>query len=98
MNNSPVSYQKKMAASAATQLMNEHVRLIGVPQVIVTRAYQREWLISTGFDGPAEGIGSLDWMVFGVSAVREPLTDLIPLARFLGYVRENILGDICEGD
>jgi len=58
-------------------LFDEHVRLPGCPDLIVTRGWAYLWLRDAcGHDPLARGFASLDYLVFGRRAVDVPLSDL----------------------
>lgn len=58
-------------------MFEEHIRLPGALQIIVTRIYAYTYLRDRcGFDPKARGFASIDYMVFAAKEVPEPLTDL----------------------
>lgn len=62
-------------ASIVDRLMNEHVPMLGLPQVIVTRWFCYAWLKQHGhFDPKARGFASLDYAAFGRAATDASLT------------------------
>lgn len=59
-----------------TELMNEHIEMVGCPSLIVTRHEAVMFLKSLGYPNQG-GFGSIDYMVFGPrrKALDVPLTD-----------------------
>lgn len=73
------------------RLMNEHVTMLGMPHVIVTREFCFSWLKANGgFDPKAKGFASLDYAVFGRKAVDAPLTDEAKRDRLLAMMAESM--------
>ncbi len=71
------------------RLMNEHVRMPGVPGLIVTRAYVYFWAVNHGYDRHAHGFGSAEYLAFGIGTrdeVDEPLATIC--------VRDRIMAEI----
>lgn len=57
------------------EVMNEHVPMLGMPQVIVTRGFCYQWLKNVyGWDMKAKGFASLDYAAFGRRETDKPLT------------------------
>jgi hypothetical protein len=56
-------------------VLKEQIRMPGVPQLIVPRAFALQWWLQHGWSGPKHGIGSLDYAVYHPAAVAEPLTN-----------------------
>jgi hypothetical protein len=68
-------------------VMNEHIRLPGCPQIIVTRAFAWDWLQKVGYSPEDKGFGGLDYAVFHqLTPCEEPLTDIASVADFLDAV------------
>lgn len=59
-----------------TELMNEHIEMVGCPQLIVTRHEAVVFLKELGYPNQG-GFGSIDYMVFGPrrKALDLPLSD-----------------------
>ena len=79
-----------MANKLFQELMDEHIHLTGVPQLVVTRGYNYSWLLKCGYDPSERGFGSIDYAVFAQKPTTEPLTDLVPLTVFLSGVLADI--------
>lgn len=77
---------------AADSVLDEHIRLPGVPQIVVTRQYAYRWLLAAGYDPRARGFASMDYLVFYPGPLDEPLTDVTEpgTARFLNAVAADI--------
>lgn len=72
------SRTRKSGKTLVREVFEEHVRLPGAPQIIVTRAFVYDWAIRMGFEAQG-GFASADYLAFGISTrptVDEPLTDL----------------------
>lgn len=72
----------RSGAQIVERLMGEHVPMLGMPQVIVTRAFCYQWLKARGWnDGRPNHsqngycFQSLDYAAFGRAATSAPLTD-----------------------
>ena len=72
------------------ELMDEHIRLPGVPQLVVTRGYAYQWLLMCGYDPAVKGFGSIDYAVFSPKPLEGPLMDLEPYREFL----DGVLADL----
>lgn len=64
-----------MKSNIVDKIMAEPIRLVGFPQIIVTRAFAYQWLKSLGWSERERGYGSLDHVVFLPAPSSEPLTD-----------------------
>lgn len=57
------------------ELMDEHIRMVGVPGIIVTRDWMYQWLKERGWNPSERGFASLDYVTFRQKPLDEPLTD-----------------------
>lgn len=73
--------------STCSSVMAEHIPMPWIPELTVTREYAYEWLRGCGWDPEENGIGSMDFEVFGPNQTELPLTDLETAARSLSAVR-----------
>jgi hypothetical protein len=80
-----------MKRSILEAVMNEHIRLAGCPQLIVTREWACAWLVKMGYP-PHGGFGSADYMAFGRPEIKEELTDMDDpnVKKFLTAVEEEV--------
>lgn len=70
---------KRTRRNFMSELMAEHVRMPGCPQMIVTRGWAVVFFRDElGHDPKARGFASLDYLIFGGCrpTVNEPLSDL----------------------
>lgn len=79
------------------EVLEEHIRMPGMPGLIVTRGFALQWWGEQGWAGPKQGIGSLDHYVMLPKPVDEPLTDpelrdynLEGMARSLSQANPNL--------
>lgn len=70
-------------------LMNEHVRFPGFPQIIVPRYFIYEYLRDCGWDVCKRGFGSVDYIYMAARVVDEPLTEESERDRLLASVRSD---------
>lgn len=67
----------RWSSTLLRRVLDEHVRMPGYPQLVVTRFYLYGFLTATcGFDRHDRGFVSADYLAFGRPAVTEPLSDL----------------------
>ncbi len=79
------------------EVLEEHIRMPGMPGLIVTRGFALQWWEQQGWAGPKHGIGSLDHYVMLPKPLDEPLTDpelrdynLEGMARSLAQANPNL--------
>ena len=75
------------------QVLNEHIRMPGVPQLIVERGFAHHWWGGGRWTGPKHGIGSLDYAVYSAKAVSDPLTDLDTRNEMLATLGESLAAE-----
>lgn len=72
-------------------ILAEPIRLIGCPNIIVTRWFAYQFLKGCGWNPSERGFASLDWIVFGPAPVDLPLTDAEWRDAALASIREHYI-------
>ena len=78
------------------QVLNEHIRMPGMPQLIVERGFAHRWWGGgrwAGPNSPSYGLGSLDHAVYAAKAVSDPLTDLDTRNEMLASLGESLAAE-----
>ena len=84
-----------MAAQAKSRvrlnqaMMDDHIPMVGFPQIIVTRGWMYQWLKGLGWDESKHGYGELDYTVFEPKATSEPLTPVADRDYYMTPLRED---------
>lgn len=68
-------------------IMQEAIPMPGFPQLIVSRGWLYQWLVSCGWKMSERGYGSLDYIVFSTLKVANALTNIDERDYWLSQVR-----------
>lgn len=79
--------------SLLSLIMSEHIPMPGFPQLIVTRHFCYQWLLSLGWSDSERGYGSLDYTTFAPTTTLSPLTPDTERDYWLGQVAEDFRRD-----
>jgi hypothetical protein len=86
----PGTRQNPRGPLLSHQVLNEHIRMPGIPQLIVERGFAHQWWGGGRWGGPKHGIGSLDHAVYAAKAVSDPLTDIDARNEMLATLGESL--------
>ena len=64
----------KAISKPLSRLLDEHIEMLGFPQIIVTRAFAFAWLANNGWAKHARGLTNLNLAAFGGATSNQPLT------------------------